>query len=104
MCWYVLDRFCGSTATARRTAAVMAGTQLLSTVKKSPLDARAYRAIELPNKMRALLISDPTTDMSAAALSVAAGKLFYLITIIYYNSNRSLITQFLRSLGHCLCR
>lgn len=44
-------------------------------VVKSPEDARAYRSIELSNRMKVLLVSDPSTDKSAAALDVNVGKI-----------------------------
>lgn len=44
------------------------------TVMKSPNDARDYKAIELNNNLRVLLISDPSTDTSAAAMDVAVGS------------------------------
>ena len=40
---------------------------------KSPNDTTEYEALVLPNKMKVLLVSDPTTDKAAAALSVAVG-------------------------------
>lgn len=43
-------------------------------IKKSPNDKRDYRGLILPNKMKVLLISDPTTDKSAASLDVNVGK------------------------------
>ena len=45
-------------------------------VPKSPRDDRLYRGLELNNNMRVLLISDPLTDKSAAALDVHIGKNF----------------------------
>ena len=39
-------------------------------ILKSPNDARAYRLVTLPNRLRALLVSDPATERSAAALDV----------------------------------
>lgn len=41
---------------------------------KPLLDDRNYRFIELPNKLKALLIQDPTTDKAAAALDVNVGS------------------------------
>lgn len=41
---------------------------------KSEEDKRSYRALELANRMKVLLISDPTTDKSGAALDVDIGK------------------------------
>ncbi|KAL1122671.1 hypothetical protein AAG570_002998 [Ranatra chinensis] len=43
-------------------------------ILKSAEDKRIYRGLELNNGMKVLLISDPTTDKSAAALSVGIGK------------------------------
>lgn len=43
-------------------------------VRKSCSDDRDYRAIVLHNFLEAVLISDPQTDMSGAALSVRAGS------------------------------
>ncbi len=43
-------------------------------VRKSPNDSREYRYIELPNKLRAVLVSDPTTEKAAAALAVYRGS------------------------------
>ena len=42
---------------------------------QSPNDKRFYRSITLPNKLQALLISDPDTDKSSASLSVNVGSL-----------------------------
>ncbi|MBP6382806.1 MAG: insulinase family protein [Pseudomonadales bacterium] len=37
-------------------------------------DSREYRYLELPNRMRVLLVSDPQTDKAAASLHVRAGS------------------------------
>lgn len=42
---------------------------------KSPGDERLYRALELTNGMRVLLISDPQTDKSSAAMDVYIGHM-----------------------------
>ena len=42
---------------------------------KSSNDKREYRGLLLTNKMKVLLISDPTTDKSAASLNVNIGYL-----------------------------
>lgn len=42
---------------------------------KSPEDKREYRGLELANGIKAMLISDPTTDKSSAALDVHIGML-----------------------------
>jgi len=41
---------------------------------KSPADRRSFRYCDLPNGLKALLVSDPQTSMSAASLSVAIGS------------------------------
>ena len=41
---------------------------------KSVIDTRSYASIVLENKLEVLLVSDPTIEKSAAALSVAAGS------------------------------
>ena len=43
-------------------------------VRKSPNDDRDYRYLTLDNELRVLLVSDPTTEKSAAALSVYRGS------------------------------
>ncbi|MDH3376350.1 MAG: insulinase family protein, partial [Gammaproteobacteria bacterium] len=43
-------------------------------VVASPNDQRGYHAFELANRLKVLLISDPTTDKSAAALDVHVGN------------------------------
>ena len=42
---------------------------------KSPEDKREYRGLELANGIKVLLISDPTTDKSSAALDVHIGTI-----------------------------
>lgn len=41
----------------------------------SPLDDRSYRLLRLPNGLEALLVQDPKTDKSAAAVDVKVGHL-----------------------------
>lgn len=41
---------------------------------KSEQDKRLYRGIEFENGLKALLVSDPSTDKAAAALDVNIGK------------------------------
>ncbi|MEQ8689295.1 MAG: insulinase family protein, partial [Pseudomonadales bacterium] len=43
-------------------------------IRKSPNDSREYRYLVLPNKMRVVLVSDPETDKSAAAMAVYRGS------------------------------
>ena len=40
---------------------------------KSSEDKRFYRGIEFQNGLKAILVSDPTTDISAASLTVRIG-------------------------------
>lgn len=49
---------------------------------KSEEDKRQYRGLELANRMKVLLVSDPNTDKSAAAMDVNAGK--YIILCVMY--------------------
>lgn len=44
-------------------------------IDKSSNDDRAYRLIRLDNGLECLLVSDPTTDKSAAGISVRVGHL-----------------------------
>lgn len=44
-------------------------------ITKSQQDSRNYRGLQLENGLKVLLISDPSTDKSAAALSVEVGHL-----------------------------
>jgi hypothetical protein len=46
---------------------VVVGEQLI----KPACDKLSYRVVELPNKLRILLIHDPETDKAAAALDVS---------------------------------
>jgi len=48
---------------------------------KSQNDDRLYRGLLLSNKMKVLLISDPTTDKSAVALDVNIGNFNYVINL-----------------------
>jgi secreted Zn-dependent insulinase-like peptidase len=43
-------------------------------VRKSPNDDRQYRYLELDNRLKLLLVSDPTTDKAAASLVVFRGS------------------------------
>lgn len=46
----------------------------VNSIVKSEEDQREYRALVLENGLKVLLISDPVTDKSAAALDVHIGK------------------------------
>ncbi|MEE4280590.1 MAG: insulinase family protein, partial [Pseudomonadales bacterium] len=43
-------------------------------LRKSPNDSREYRYLQLPNKLRVVLVSDPTTEKAAAAMAVFRGS------------------------------
>ncbi|XP_017059647.1 insulin-degrading enzyme isoform X2 [Drosophila ficusphila] len=47
----------------------------LNNIEKSLQDTRDYRGLQLENGLKVLLISDPKTDVSAAALSVQVGHM-----------------------------
>ncbi len=44
-------------------------------IRKSNRDGCQYRGLMLQNEMKVLLISDPTTDKSAASLLLAVGTM-----------------------------
>lgn len=48
-------------------------TPAVPSVTKAPLDARDYGYVQLPNGLRAIVISDPETDLAAASLDVHIG-------------------------------
>lgn len=50
---------------------------------KSEEDKRQYRGLELANRMKVLLVSDPNTDKSAAAMDVNAGKYHIILCVMY---------------------
>lgn len=60
-----------TSAATEQTAQQQAATQVL----KSPNDDRAYRTLMLDNGLEVMLISDPSTEKSAASLSVSVGLL-----------------------------
>lgn len=47
----------------------------MAEIRKSSLDLNTYRSVVLPNALRCLLVSDPTTDIAAASLDVHVGSL-----------------------------
>uniref|UniRef100_A0A672HCK9 Insulin-degrading enzyme n=1 Tax=Salarias fasciatus TaxID=181472 RepID=A0A672HCK9_SALFA len=49
--------------------------RVVSDIIRSPEDKREYRGLEFTNGLKAMLISDPTTDKSSAALDVHIGSL-----------------------------
>lgn len=48
--------------------------RVVSDIVRSPEDKREYRGLEFTNGLKAILISDPTTDKSSAALDVHIGN------------------------------
>ncbi len=63
------------TACSQTPVAPPSGEGLQSAqIRKSPNDGRAYRYLELPNRLRMVLVSDPDTEKSAAALAVYRGS------------------------------
>lgn len=65
---------CSSTNQSSQTSSVQ---QLapLTELAVSPNDQRGYRTLKLDNNLEVILVSDPSTDMSAAALNVGVGLL-----------------------------
>ena len=53
----------------------MASFKREMTIVKSGADERNYRGLVLENGMKVVLVSDPTTDKSAAALDVHIGSM-----------------------------
>ncbi|XP_026098896.1 insulin-degrading enzyme-like, partial [Carassius auratus] len=49
--------------------------RVVSDIIRSPEDKREYRGLEFTNGLKAVLVSDPTTDKSSAALDVHIGSL-----------------------------
>ncbi|XP_032409746.1 insulin-degrading enzyme-like isoform X2 [Xiphophorus hellerii] len=49
--------------------------RVVTDIIRSPEDRRDYRGLEFKNGLKAMLISDPTTDKSSAALDVHIGSL-----------------------------
>ncbi|XP_053548914.1 insulin-degrading enzyme [Bombina bombina] len=49
--------------------------RIVNDIIKSPEDKREYRGLELTNGIKAILITDPTTDKSSAALDVHIGSM-----------------------------
>uniref|UniRef100_A0A7M4FBB5 Insulin-degrading enzyme n=1 Tax=Crocodylus porosus TaxID=8502 RepID=A0A7M4FBB5_CROPO len=63
---------CWSTMSKMKSSAIK---RITNEIIKSPEDKREYRGLELANGIKSLLISDPTTDKSSAALDVHIGSL-----------------------------
>ena len=48
--------------------------QIFDDLQKSKIDERAYRGVILQNGLRVMLVSDPSTNLSAVSLGVACGS------------------------------
>jgi insulysin len=48
---------------------------LISNIRKSQQDSKIYRGMILPNGMKVMLISDPTTSKSSACMSIQVGHM-----------------------------
>jgi hypothetical protein len=46
----------------------------LGSVQRPKFDAKAYRVVELPNGLRALLVSDPDSEMAGCSMNIHAGS------------------------------
>lgn len=58
--------------------------RVVSDIIRSPEDKREYRGLEFTNGLKAILISDPTTDKSSAALDVHIGKLEFPYSLLHF--------------------
>ena len=65
---------CTQTSIAPGQSALATGQAGEIEIRKSPNDNRNYRYLELSNKLRVVLVSDMTTEKSAAALAVYRGS------------------------------
>jgi protease-3 len=70
----ILLNACGSTDNAK-SEAISTQPEAQSEIVKSPIDSREYASIVLDNQLEVMLVSDPSIEKSAAALSVAVGSL-----------------------------
>lgn len=61
--------------------------RVVSDIIKSPEDKRVYRGLEFTNGLKAVLISDPTTDKSSAALDVHIGGLTSYYSLPVYKTS-----------------
>jgi len=65
---------CGSTDQSKPVV-ISTQPEPQSKIVKSPIDNREYASIVLDNQLEIMLVSDPSIEKSAAALSVAVGSL-----------------------------
>lgn len=66
---------CAPTDSTTAQNALSTAPEAVERVIKSPNDQREYRTITLDNELQILLVSDPSTEKSAASLSVDVGLL-----------------------------
>jgi hypothetical protein len=52
-----------------------ASCKYMTSIEKSKFDDRNYKYLRLPNKMKVLLIEDPTLSKSVLFTTIAAGNL-----------------------------
>ena len=62
--------------------------EYINDVVKSEEDQRHYRALVLDNDLKVLLVSDPTTDKSAAALDIHIGNYFRSLGVVFYRFSK----------------
>jgi protease-3 len=70
----ILLNACGSNNKAK-SVSISTQPESKNEIVKSPMDSREYTSIILNNQLEIMLVSDPSIDKSAAALSVAVGSL-----------------------------
>ena len=54
-------------------------------IVKSLSDNRVYHGFQLTNKLKVVVISDPTTEKAAASMDVHIGKRFVINLLLLYN-------------------
>ncbi len=70
----VLASGCSQTPVAPTTTQSETASMSAVQIRKSPNDSREYRYLVLPNQLRVVLVSDPTTEKAAGALAVYRGS------------------------------
>jgi protease-3 len=70
----ILLHACGLNNQAK-SVVISTEPEVKSEIVKSPMDSREYTSIILNNQLEIMLVSDPSIEKSAAALSVAVGSL-----------------------------
>jgi len=73
LCVLYSDVCCSIYSTATMSTPSSKVDKVFDNITKSPEDSRLYRGLELKNRLKVLLISDPVTDKSAASLDVHIG-------------------------------